>query len=74
MTSKGYDLFRRVQGQARWLETFTDFNQAIARMNRLALDEPGEYVVFDQKTFLIVGSTEPPLVGRFLRPPPEPRR
>lgn len=51
------DIFRKdVRGDLVWLDCVNDLESARFRMDQLALVNPGEYFVFDQRTQQIVAS------------------
>jgi hypothetical protein len=46
-----FDIFRVIKdGQPFWLEPAESLDQAKARVQELGASEPGEYLIFSQKT------------------------
>ena len=45
-----YDIFRMKKGEYVWLEATMTLEDAEARVQELGAAEPGEYVIFDEKT------------------------
>ena len=44
------DIFRIESGGVRWCEAAATFETAKARIQKLVLSSPGNYLIFDQKT------------------------
>ena len=46
-----YDIFRMKKGEYVWLEATMTLDDAEARVQELGAAEPGEYVIFNEKTY-----------------------
>jgi hypothetical protein len=63
--SDSVDVFRVETRGVRWLESVPSIESATARVQELAMNSPGEYLVLDQKTgnkyaIKLNGIQEPP--------------
>jgi len=45
-----FDIFRKKQGDYVWLEATMTLDDAEVRVQELGAAEPGEYLIFNQKT------------------------
>jgi hypothetical protein len=57
MVSLSYDIFRRgAAGDHVWVEAAHDLESAKSRIIELSAEEPGQYVVFNQRSGRMVSS------------------
>jgi hypothetical protein len=56
MIAQSYDIFRRDPGGEIWVEAVRDLETAKTRVIELAAEEPGQYVVFSQRSGRMVSS------------------
>jgi hypothetical protein len=58
MTTPDYDIFRKDPlGALAWVEAASDVQEAKARIEELAADDPGEYIVFSQRGQLVIAAS-----------------
>lgn len=56
MLAKSYDIFKRDAGAQVWVEAVRDLETAKSRVIELAAEEPGQYVVVNQRSGRMVSS------------------
>lgn len=56
MTSAQYDIFRKHESELVWIEAAQDLTSAKKRVEELAAQNGGQYVVYDQRAKRIVPS------------------
>jgi hypothetical protein len=56
MLAQSYDIFRRDAGAQVWVEAARDLESAKSRVIELAAEEPGQYVVVNQRSGRMVSS------------------
>jgi hypothetical protein len=55
MNAAPYDILKKdALGNPIWVEAVEDLRKATVRIEELALDSPGEYIVFNQQTSQII--------------------
>ena len=54
MTSAQYDIFRKLESELVWIETAHDLDSAKKRIEELAAQDGGKFVVYDQRARRIV--------------------
>lgn len=56
MPSPSFDIFKRDAGGEVWVEAVRDLDTAKSRLIELAAEEPGQYVIFNQRSGRMVSS------------------
>ena len=56
MVAQSYDIFKRDAGAEIWVEAVRDLETAKSRVIELAAEEPGQYLVFSQRSGRMVSS------------------
>jgi hypothetical protein len=57
MASAQYDIFKQHDSELVWIEAAQDITSAKKRIEALATETQGQYVVYDQRTKRIVASS-----------------
>jgi hypothetical protein len=70
-TPARYDIFQKVDGTLRWIETAACLDDAKARTNQLFEASPGQYFIFDPMStdFIATGTTDEDPAEKRYEPP-----